>query len=304
LTLLALTKSGDHVLCFLETYGPTREIISRLLARFGVTHTMLSIYDTAGIEHVLGGTPTRLVVFETPTNPITRIADIALITRLARQQGALTVLDNTFAGFHQHGEFDVDVFVHSLTKYAAGTGDVMGGAVMANKDVMQTLRTEWNLLGAQLDPHAAFLLMRGMRTYFLRYRAQSAAALAIATWLEKQPGVARVHYPGLESHPRAALARAQMREFGSIVSFDLRGELEAGRRFVEALRLFALTASLGSTESLALPPQMMQPRRFTPEQKAACGIGPGSVRLSIGLEDLDDLLADLAQALASAAGGV
>jgi cystathionine beta-lyase/cystathionine gamma-synthase len=300
-TLLALTKSGDHVLSFLETYSPTREIISRLLARFGVTHTLLSIDDSAGIERLLANTATRLVIFETPTNPITKIADIGLITRLARQHGALTVLDNTFAGFHQHGEFDVDVFVHSLTKYAAGTGDVMGGAVIANKALMQGLRADWNLLGAQLDPHAAFLLMRGMRTYFLRYRAQSAAALAIAAWLEKQPGISRVHYPGLVSHPRAALARAQMQEFGSIVSFDLQAGLEAGRRFAEALQLFALTPSLGSTESLALPPQMMQPRSFSAEQRAACGVGPGSVRLSIGLENLDDLLADLQQALAAAA---
>lgn len=299
-TLIALTKAGDHVLCFLEMYKPTREIIGRLLARFGVKHTMLSIDDSAGIERTLCETPTRLVVFETPTNPVTKIVDIASITRLARQHGALTVLDNTFAGFHQHGEFDIDVFVHSLTKYAAGTGDVMGGAVIANKNVMRQLQPDWNVLGAQLDPHAAFLLMRGMRTYFLRYRAQCASALAIASWLAQQAAVERVHYPGLSTHPRAALARAQMREFGTIVSFDLRGGLEAGRRFAEALKFFALTASLGSTESLALPPQMMQPRDFTPEQKAACGIGPGSVRLSIGLESLEDLTADLAQALAAA----
>jgi cystathionine beta-lyase/cystathionine gamma-synthase len=193
------------------------------------------------------------------------------------------------------------VFVHSLTKYAAGTGDVMGGAVMANKDVMQLIRPDWRLLGAQLDPHAAFLLMRGMRTYFLRYRAQSAAALEIARWLAQRPEVSRVHYPGLETHPRAALARTQMREFGTIVSFDIRGGLDAGRSFVERLELFAMTASLGSTESLAWPPQMMQGRDFTPEQRRLSGVSEGSVRLSIGLESVEDLLADLQQALSGAA---
>jgi cystathionine beta-lyase/cystathionine gamma-synthase len=299
-TLLSLTEAGDHVLCFLETYGPTRAIIRRLLARFGVRHTMLSIEDLPGIERVLANTPTRLVHFESPTNPVTKIADIAAITALAQRYGALTVLDNTFAGYHQHGEFPVDVFVHSLTKFASGAGDVMGGAVIANRAVLDQMRGDWNLFGATLDPHAAFALLQGMRTYFLRYRAQSAAALELAQMLEQHPAVARVHYPGLASHPAAALARAQMRDFGAVVTFDLRAGSEAARRFVDALQLFTTTASLGSTESLVLPPQMMQPRDFTPEQLVACGIGPGTVRLSIGLEDLDDLRDDLRQALAVA----
>ena len=298
-TLFSLTSADDHVLCFAETYSPTRQIVRRFLARFGVRHTMLSIEDVAGIERTLAGTPTRLVVFESPTNPITKIADIAAITRLARQHGALTVLDNTFAGFHQHGEYDIDVFVHSLTKYAAGTGDVMGGAAIARREVMDSMRADWGLFGAQLDPHAAFLLMRGMKTYFLRYRAQAATAQAVAELLAAQPEVERVRYPGLESHPHAALARAQMREFGSVVSFDLRGGEEAGRRFAEALKLFAVAASLGSTESLVLPPQLMRARDFTPEQAQWADIGAGTVRLSLGLEDFEDLRADLMQALAT-----
>jgi cystathionine beta-lyase/cystathionine gamma-synthase len=302
-TLISLTKHDDHVLCFFETYGPTRAIIRRLLARFGVRHTMLSIEDLAGIERVLASTPTRLVHFESPTNPVTKIADIAAITTLAQRHGALTVVDNTFAGFHQHGEYPVDVFVHSLTKYASGAGDVMGGAVIANRAVLEQMRGDWNLFGATLDPHAAFMLLQGMRTFFLRYRAQCAAAMEIATMLATHPAVARVHYPGLPGHPAAGLARAQMREFGSVVSFDLRAGADAGREFADALELFTTTASLGSTESLVLPPQMMQPRDFTPEELAACGIGPGTVRLSIGLEDLDDLRADLLQALAAATAG-
>ncbi|MGD9598566.1 MAG: PLP-dependent aspartate aminotransferase family protein [Steroidobacteraceae bacterium] len=299
-TLLGLTKQGDHVLCFVETYGPTRQIIRRLLGRFGVTHTMLSIEDLAGIEHALATTPTRLVVFESPTNPVTKIADIATITRLARRHGAHTVMDNTFAGLHQHGEYEVDYFLHSLTKYASGAGDVMGGAVIARAELLWPLRAEFPVLGGVLDPHAAFLIQRGLRTYFVRYREQSARALSIAQRLATHPAVARVHYPGLPGHPQHALARAQMREFGTIVTFDLRGGAEAGRRFTEALALFAKTASLGSTESLVMAPQMLKARDLGAEQLAIAAVTDGTVRLSIGLEDEDDLRADIDRGLAAA----
>jgi cystathionine beta-lyase/cystathionine gamma-synthase len=300
-TLISLTRAGDHLLCFIETYNPTRQIIRRLLDRFGVRHTMLSIEDLAGIERVLASTPTRLVHFESPTNPVLKIADLARITSLAQRHGALTVLDNTFAGFHQHGEYPIDVYVHSLTKFASGAGDVMGGAVIARRELIEAMRPDWSLFGATLDPHAAFSLLQGLRTYFLRYRAQSASALALAELLRRHPEVERVRYPGLDDHPQAALARAQMRDFGAVITFELRRGPEAGRRFAEALELFATTASLGSTESLVLPPQMIRPRDFTDEQLAQSGIRPGSVRLSVGLEDLDDLRVDLLQALDAAA---
>ncbi|HET9107387.1 MAG TPA: aminotransferase class I/II-fold pyridoxal phosphate-dependent enzyme [Steroidobacteraceae bacterium] len=298
-TLLALTKQGDHILCFVETYNPTRYLIRRLLGRFGVTHTMLSIEDHAGIERALAAHPTRLVWFESPTNPVTKVADIAAISRLARSAGALLVMDNTFAGLHQHGDYDIDVFVHSLTKYASGAGDVLGGAVIGRGELIRSLRTDFGVLGGTLDPHAAYLILRGMRTYFVRYQAQSASAQRIAELLAAHPAVARVHYPGLPSHPRHALARAQMKEFGSVVSFDLKGGLEAGGRFADSLRLFAMAASLGSTESLVVTAQMMGGRDLTADQQAVSGITDGTVRLSIGLEDVDDLLADVTQALSA-----
>jgi len=301
-TLLALTKQGDHVLCFVETYNPTRYVIRRLLGRFGVTHTMLSIEDVAGMERVLSSTKTRLVLFESPTNPVTKIADIPAITGLARKYNALTVLDNTFAGLHQHGEFDIDVYVHSLTKYASGAGDVMGGAVIARSDIIRTMRTDFGAIGNVLDPHAAFLILRGLKTYFVRYKAQSESAQRIAELLAAHPAVARVHYPGLPSHPQHALARAQMKDFGGIVTFDLKGGAEAAKRFVEALKLFALTASLGSTESLVVAPQMMAVRDLTPEQQRMSAITEGTVRLSIGLEDPDDLIEDVTRALEAAGG--
>jgi len=296
-TLIALTKAGDHILFFIETYGPTRNIIRRLLSRFGVEHTMLSIEDMAGIENVLAARPTRLVFFESPTNPVTKVADIERLVELAHRHGALAVIDNTFAGFHQHGEYDIDLFVHSLTKYASGTGDVMGGAVIGKHDLIDDLRPDFAVLGALLDPHSAFLLQRGLKTYFVRYGEQTRAAQAIAEHLEKHPAVAKVHYPGLASHPQAALAKKQMREFGTVVSFDCRAGSEAARRFSEKLKLFALTASLGSTESLVMPPQLVGSRDFTPEQVRQSGVTSATVRLSIGLEDAGDLIADIDEAL-------
>jgi cystathionine beta-lyase/cystathionine gamma-synthase len=296
-TLLALTKQNDHVLCFIETYNPTRYLIRRLLGRFGVTHTMISIEDIAGAERALAAHPTRLVVFESPTNPVTKIADIKALTRLAKAAGALTVMDNTFAGFHQHGEYDIDVFLHSLTKYASGAGDVMGGAVIGRSDLIRGMRNDFGALGGMLDPHAAFLILRGLKTYFVRYQAQSASAMKIAEMLATHPAVARVHYPGLPGHPQHALAREQMKDFGTIVSFDLKGGAEAGARFSDSLKLFALAASLGSTESLVVAPQMMGGRDLAAEQYKLSGLTEGTVRLSIGLEDIDDLLDDLRQAL-------
>ena len=301
-TLISLTKAGDHILFFIETYGPTRNIIRRLLSRFGVEHTMVSIEDMAAIENVLAARPTRLVLFESPTNPMTKVADIERLVEVAHRHGALAVIDNTFAGFHQHGEYDIDVFVHSLTKYASGAGDVMGGAVIARQEIIDELRPDFAVLGALLDPHAAFLIQRGLKTYFVRYRDQTRAAQAIAEHLEASPAVSKVHYPGLASHPQAALAKRQMREAGTVVSFDLKAGSEAARRFSEQLKLFALTASLGSTESLVMAPQLMGSRDFTAEQVRQSGVAPGTVRLSIGLEDLGDLIDDIDQALAASAG--
>jgi cystathionine beta-lyase/cystathionine gamma-synthase len=300
-TLLSLTKQGDHILCFIETYNPTRYLIRRLLARFGVTHTMLSIEDTAGVEKALAANKTRLVMFESPTNPVTKIADIAALTRLAKSAGALTVMDNTFAGFHQHGEYEVDLFLHSLTKYASGAGDVMGGAVIGRGELIRGMRTDWGTLGGTLDPHAAFLILRGLKTYYVRYEAQCASAMRVAEHLAAHPAVARVHYPGLPAHPQHELAKAQMKQFGTIVSFDLKGGADAGGRFAEALKLFALAASLGSTDSLVVAPQMMRGRDLTPDQLRTSAVTEGTVRLSIGLEDVDDLLEDVTQALTASA---
>lgn len=297
-TMLALLKVGDHVVYFAESYQPTRAFIRRTLGRYGVSATMLSVSDVAGLERTLAGVPTRLVVFESPTNPVLKVADLERITAIARKHGALTLLDNTLAGLHNHGQYDVDLYAHSLTKYASGHGDVMGGAVIGRRELVESIRDDFIHLGPTLDPHAAYLVLRGLKTYFVRWDCQCRNAARVAEFLASHPAVSRVRYPGLPSDPGNALAGRQMDSFGTIVTFDLAAGLEAGTRFAEALELFALTSSLGSTESLVVPPAMQQPRGFTPEQVAWSDIGPGTVRLSIGIEDPEDLLDDLRQALA------
>jgi len=296
-SLLSLCKQGDHILAFVESYGPTRYIVQHLMAKFGVAHTLLSIEDLEGIERVLSHTPTRLVVFESPTNPVTKIADIDHLTAHARRAGALTVLDNTFAGFHNHGAYDIDIFLHSLTKYASGHGDVMGGAIIARSELINRMRKDIVSMGPTLDPHAAFLIQRGMRTYFLRYERQCSNALAVSSFLKDHSRVKKVFYPGLDSHPQHLLARRQMRDFGTVVTMELDGGLERGARFAEALQLFSMSASVGSAESLVMPPQLLASPEYTPEQRAASLITRGTVRLSIGLEDAGDLIDDLGQAL-------
>lgn len=296
-SLLALTRQGDHVVYFAEMYQPTRALIRRVLGRFGVGSTLLSIDDPAALERVLAERPVRAVVFESPTNPVLKIADIPRITELARRHGTLTLLDNTLAGPHNHGALDLDLYVHSLTKYVSGHGDVMGGAVIGRAELIKSMRPELGLLGPTLDPHAAFLLLRGLRTYFVRRDAQCRGAQRVAEFLQGHAAVERVRYPGLADDPGHALAARQMDDFGTVVAFDIAGGVDAGSRFAEALQLFAIAASLGSTESLVVAPSMQQPRDLEPAQRAWSAITPGTVRLSIGLEDPDDLVADLAQAL-------
>lgn len=301
-TLIALLGQGDHVLSFVESYGPTRGLLAKTLARYGVETTLVSLEDHAEIERVLAERPTRLVWFESPTNPVLKIADIPFITSAARRHGALTVLDNTFAGVEAHGGFDVDVFVHSLTKSVAGHGDVMGGAVIASRALIDRIRAQVSALGPTLDPHAAFLIMRGLKTYQLRRAEQCRVAHRVATWLSQEPRISRVRYPGLPGDPGHTRAIAQMPDAGSVLCIDVGGTAEQTRVFADALQLFSIVASLGSTESLIVPGQLLQPLDLSAAQRALSGIGPTTCRMSIGLEDPDDLIADLRQALDAAFG--
>jgi cystathionine beta-lyase/cystathionine gamma-synthase len=299
LTLQALCKQGDHVIAFAEGYLPTRGMIRRVLARFGVTHTVLSIDDLPGIERVLKTTPTRMMIFESPTNPILKIADLDKLCALAQTQGCLTVLDNTLAGLHAHAQYPIDVYVHSLTKYANGHGDVLAGAAISNEALMKRIRPEFMAMGATLDPHAAFMIQRGLKTYGLRYERACQNALAIAQFLEQHAAVSVVRYPGLASHPQHQLALQQTGNGGGVVSFDIKGDNATANVCVQKLKLFKLASSLGSTESLVLPPSMLQARDLNDEQRAWAGITHQTVRLSVGIEHIDDLLLDLQQALSA-----
>jgi cystathionine beta-lyase/cystathionine gamma-synthase len=302
LALLGNLEAGDRVVLFLETYRPTRVAVRRFLLRLGIQHTMIGIHDRAALEAALALPDTKLMIFESPTNPMMYVPDIAALTALARKHEVITVLDNTFAGLHNHGQLDIDYYVHSLTKYGSGHGDVMGGIVIGSKARIQLLRPYAVNMGATLDPDAAFLIARGLKTYYIRYRRHSANAQAIAEFLAARPEVERVHYPGLASHAAHALAKRQMQDFGGVLSFDLKADKAKTWAFIDALELFATTASLGSTDSLVAPAKLYLGSDLTPEEQARAGLKDSTVRLAVGIEDPVDLIDDLRQAFAKALG--
>jgi len=296
LVLLGTLEAGARIVIFVESYRPTRVAARRFLPRFGVEFSMLSIHDLAGIERELARPETKVVLFESPTNPLLHVADIGAIVDIAKRHDVTTILDNTFAGLHNHGQFAVDYYVHSLTKYANGHGDAMGGIVIADKARIKALRPQAVNLGATMDPGAAWLMLRGLKTYTLRYARHSENALAIAKYLATRPEVERVHYPGLPDHPGHALAKRQMEDFGGVLCFDLRSDEAGAWRFIDSLELFATTASLGSTESLVAPAKLYGAGDMSAEELEMSGIKPSTVRLAVGIEHVDDLIADLARA--------
>ncbi len=295
--LLSLLKQGDNVLMFVESYRPTRYIVRNLLAKFGVTHSLLSIKDHQGIASELVRENTRLIIFESPTNPMTWIADLDFIIGQAQENNVLTLLDSTFAGLHNYGHYVIDLFLHSLTKYASGHGDVLGGAIIGSKELISSMRPDYANTGAALAPDSAYLVLRGLKTYFLRYRRQCKNALKIAEFLENHDCVEKVFYPGLETHPDHQLAKKQMQDFGGIVTFHLEGTEKQMHAFIEALQIFRLAASLGSTESMVTPAKLFFATDLAPQELEMGGIKDTTVRLSIGIEDPADLIADLNQAL-------
>lgn len=294
---LSVLSPGDEVIVFVQSYKPTRTFVRGLLARFGIKYRVLSLTDPASLESELKSRPARLVLFESPSNPMLRIANIERLVSDAKAAGAITALDNTFAGFHNHGQFEIDVFIHSLSKFAGGHGDAIGGAIIANKPLIDTIRATHFDLGACMDPHSAYLFLRGMKTYTLRFRQQCENARKVAAWLEKNPSVERVLYPGLPSHPEHGLAKKQMKDFGSVIAFDVKGDRSQMIRFLEELKLISVTASLGSTDSLIAPSHLFYAGDLTEDERQTSGISPTTVRLAIGIEHPDDLIADLEQAL-------
>jgi cystathionine beta-lyase/cystathionine gamma-synthase len=299
-TLLDTLSSGDHVVAGNDLYGGSYRIMRKVFERFGLT---FSFVDTTNLDVVAGAFKpnTKMLWIETPSNPLLRITDIAACAALAKSRRGLTVVDNTFATpyLQQPLALGADVVLHSVTKYLGGHSDVVGGALCLNDDELaQKLRFLQNAIGATPGPMDCFLVLRGTKTLHLRMDRHCENAGRIAAWLEAHPAVTRVHFPGLPSHPQHALAARQMKRPGGMVSFEVRGGLEASKRVAERVRLFALAESLGGVESLLDHPAIMTHASIPAEERRKAGLADGLLRLSVGVEDADDLVADLTHALA------
>lgn len=305
--LLAILRQGDHVISTRPLYGATQRLIGERLARFGVASTFVPAADSNAIRSALRPA-TRMIFVETPANPTLDLVDLGAAAALARSAGIPLVVDNTFAGPHLQRPLDLgaSVVVHSMTKSLNGHSDVVAGIVVANDPAMlHAVRQTAVHFGTTIDPQQAWLVLRGIRTLGMRVERAQANAIDLARWLEAKQEVAWVRYPGLPSHPQYELAKRQMAGPGSVISFELRGGEEAGRILMNNVRLITLAVSLGGVESLIEHPASMTHKALTDEERLADGVTPGLVRLSVGCEDLDDLQADLDQALMmSAASGV
>ena len=298
--LFELLKSGDHLVLTNDCYRRTRQFVGRFLAKLGVESTLVEPGDERALRAALRPGRTKVILAESPTNPYLRVADLGQLSR-ARDAcgGANLIVDATFATPVNQRPLaqGVDLVVHSATKYLGGHNDLLAGVVCGRAGLVQAIKDLRGVLGGMLDPQSAFLLIRGLKTLPLRVRRQNESALRIASWLEKHPRVRQVFYPGLPSHPDHAQAARQMSGFGGVVSFRLKADAAATSRFVDGCKLATIAPSLGATETLIEQPALMSYFELTSKEREAIGIYDDLVRLSIGLEDPQDLIADLDQAL-------
>jgi cystathionine gamma-synthase len=304
--LFELLKSGDHVILTSDCYRRTRQFVRTFLSRFGVAHTLVEPGDSAALEDAVRPGITRLIVSESPTNPYLRVADLRALAKVRdRFPGVNLLIDSTFATpVNQRAlELGADLSLQSCTKYFAGHNDVLAGAISGRAPLIAAIRDLRGVLGGNLDPHAAYLLLRGLKTLSLRVEQQNRTAMRVAEWLEGHRRVRRVFYPGLPSHPDHAVAREQMKGFGGVVSFLVEGGLREASRFVDACKLATIAPSLGAVETLIEQPALMSYFELTTEERAAIGIHDNLIRLAVGIEDAEDLIADLSQALDSAYSG-
>ena len=302
-TVMECLDSGSHVIATDDLYGGSYRLFERVKKRSaGLTFSFVDMSDLAAIEAAIRP-ETRMLWVETPTNPTLRLVDLEAVANLAKKHGLLTVADNTFASpsVQRPLELGFDLVTHSTTKYLNGHSDMVGGVAIVgdNAELAAQMKFLQNAVGAISGPFDSFLALRGLKTLALRMQRHCESALKIAQWLESHPAVEKVIYPGLESHPQHALAKKQMTGgFGGIISVEVRGGLAPSRKLLERTRLFTLAESLGGVESLIEHPAIMTHASIPPEQRAAVGITDGLVRLSVGIEDCQDLIADLSQALA------
>jgi methionine-gamma-lyase len=300
-TLWSLLEQGDEVLADMTLYGCTFAFMNHGLTRFGVTVRHVDMTDPQQVANAMGP-KTKVVYCETPANPNMRLVDISAVAAIAHAGGAKLVVDNTYCTpyLQQPLLLGADVSVHSMTKYLGGHGDLTAGAaVFADADLAKHVRLVGlkDMTGAVMSAPDAQLVMRGLKTLALRMDRHCQSAQVVAELLEAHPATAVVHFPGLPSFAQHALAKRQMRQFGGMIAFELKGGMQAGIRFMDALQLVTRAVSLGDCESLAQHPASMTHSTYTPEERAACGISEGLVRLSIGLEDIEDVVADITQAL-------
>jgi cystathionine gamma-synthase len=297
-TLLLMLASGDHMVLTNQCYHNTMDFCEKLLKRYGVTCSVVPCGDMAALEAAIRPN-TKLIFSESPTNPFMRCLDYSRLVEIAHRHKVKTVVDTTFATpFNLRAlDYGVDVVIHSVTKYLAGHNDVMAGAVLGSYEMVTPLRQAQATLGCIVDPHAAYLMLRGLKTVALRVARHNANGLAVARFLEDHPKVRRVWYPALESHPDYTVAMTTMQGFGGVVSFEIDGDAELTHRFIDALQIPTVGPSLGGVESLVSPLALMGYADVPPEEREALGIRDELVRLCLGIEETDDLLADLAQAL-------
>lgn len=301
-SILALTKEGSHVVLFSDCYRRTRQFVKVVLGRFGVTHTLVPPADLDALKAAIRP-ETRLVVSEAPTNPYNTVLDLPKLAAICKEAKVKTIIDSTFATpiNLRPAELGIDLVVHSGTKYLGGHNDVLAGMVAGKRGMIGLIRDLRHVLGGVLDPHAAYLVQRGMKTLALRVTRQNETAQALAEALESHSKVDRVWYPGLESHPQHEIARSLMTPgFGGVVTFTVKGDLEMGTRFVDGCRIPKIAPSLGGVESLVEQPALMSYYELSTEERAEIGIPDALVRYAVGLEDADELIADVLQALESA----
>ena len=296
--LLSMLPTGAHIVIGDDCYRRTRQFCLTFLKRLGITTTVVPMGDFAALEAAIQPN-TRLIVSESPTNPYLRVVDLVRLAEIARRHGVKTVIDSTFATpVNQRPlDFGIDLVVHSATKYLSGHNDLLAGVVVGHAGLLDSLRQSLGVLGGVTDPHTASLLTRGVKTLGLRVQRHNENGQAVAEFLERHPRVSRVWFPGLASHPDHAVARAQMLGFGGVVSFEVDGSLEDTSRFIDALTIPIIAASLGGVETLVEQPALMSYYELSTEERLAVGIKDNLVRLSLGIEDASDLIADLAQAL-------
>jgi cystathionine gamma-synthase len=297
-TLFAILSRGTHVVVTDDSYRRTRQFLNQTLSRFGIEVSTVPAGDYDALEDAIRPT-TRALVSESPTNPYNRIMDLARFAEIGRRHRVKTVIDGTFATpYNQRPlEFGIDIVMHSATKFLGGHNDLLAGAVLGSRELIDGVRSLQAVSGAVLDPFAAYLLVRGLKTFALRMERQNANAQAVAEFLVRHPRVAAVHYAGLPSHPQHEIAKKQMRGYGGVVSFEVRGDLAAASRVVDGCRIPYIASSLGGVESLIEQPAIMSFYELTTEERLAIGIKDSLIRYSVGIEDADDLIADLAQSL-------